>query len=72
MGLSLVLTSAAFFAISGIPSFLLNNRGFVSRYFSVMCAISGALLGIAGIVLGFSSNDSAFLEFAWSIPAGRF
>jgi hydrogenase-4 component B len=70
MSEQLVLLGIALVAMSGFPGLVLDRHGMVGQWLSVLLAVGGGCIGLAGVAVFWASGDSLPITVAWPLMNG--
>jgi hydrogenase-4 component B len=68
----LVLAAILITAASGVGGLLFRRRSDTGQTLSVLLAVAGCLVGLAGVGLFWSTGESELIRYPWPIPQGEF
>lgn len=66
----LVLLGILLVALSGVPGLLLSRHGMAGQWLSVLLAVPGCAIGLAGVAVFWASGDSAAIIQPWPLVRG--
>jgi hydrogenase-4 component B len=72
MGIELLLVAVICTALGGVPGLLTGRRAPLGEYIATSLHLLAALIGFTALIIQLSDGGTSQIDFAWSLPLGRF